>query len=417
MIFKNVLHLFRNPAARNSFIMFFGTMIINFGAYLYQLVVIRIFGPEQYGEFATLISFLFLFSVPANVLQIVLTKYFSIYKARDHIGEARSLFVKTMRWIIGLSLLAFPIFLFFLPFLQRLTHIYRFDSFIYLYITVVGSFGIAVFSSLLNGYQRFFLSSLNMSILTFLRLLSGIAFAPISVPLTILGNAMSEYIAIVFYALSVRFLFAKPAERIQIKFSTVFSFAVPVLFSTLGMTAFFNMDVIWVKHFFDATEAGIYASLTIFGKIIFFAASPIVIVVFPMIAERKEKSIPYASLFYFGLFSVAILSSAIVGMYMFLGEFVIRILFGEAFMNANQYISQYGVFMAFVTMLNYLMTVCLAINKTIAGFLVFIGSIVHSVVILFFHASLYEVIVSISFVSGILTLVLLLYYRYGKSFQ
>lgn len=417
MIFQKILHLSRNSAARNSFIMFFGTMVTNFGAYLYQLVVIRIFGPEQYGEFATLISFLFLLSVPANVLQIVLTKYFSIYKARGHIGQTRSLFLKTMRLILGLSLLAFPLFLLFVPFLQRLTHIYRFDSFIYLYITVVGAFGIAVFSSLLNGYQRFFLSSLNMSILTFLRLLSGIVFAPINVPLAILGNALSEYIAMIFYILSIRFIFVKAAEPIQIKLSDVFLFAVPVLLSTLGMTAFFNMDVILVKHFFDATQAGIYASLTIFGKIIFFAASPIVIVVFPMIIERKEKNIPYASLFYFGLFSVAILSSAIVGMYMFLGEFVIRILFGESFVNASQYLGQYGVFMAFVTMVNYLMTVCLAINKTFAGFLVFLGSIVHSVVIMFFHASLYEVIVGISFVSGILTLVLLLYYRYGRSLR
>ncbi|MCX8008483.1 MAG: oligosaccharide flippase family protein, partial [Patescibacteria group bacterium] len=406
--------LLKNSVARNSAVMFVGTMVTNFGAYLYQLVVVRIFGPEQYSEFAALISLLFLFSVPANVLQIVLTKYFSVFYAREDFGQSRSLFVKTVQFLIFASIVALPIFLVIVPFLQKLIHIHTWESFIFLYFVIAGSFFISLGTALLNGYQKFFASSFIMSILTFIRLLSGFLFAPISVSFAILGNAISQLIGILFYIVAVRFIFLQPKKAITIKFSEILSFSFPVFLSTIGTTAFFNMDVVLVKHFFEQMQAGIYASLTIFGKIIFFASSPIILVIFPMIVERREKKKEYGSLFYFGLLGVCLLSFLIVGVYFTASQFIVEILFGKAFLDAVPYLGQYGMFMSFVTIMNYVMTVCLAINKTKAGLIVFLGSVFQSLVIVFFHRSLFEVIWGISSVTGIIILILLLYYRYGR---
>jgi len=414
-MFSKIHALLKNPVAKNSFIMFIGMMVTNFGAYLYQLVVVRIFGPEKYSEFAALISLLFLLSVPANVLQIVLTKYFSIYKAREETGQARALFTKTLKLVIVSGFFGLPLFLLIIPVLQRLLHIYAIDSFVYLYIVVIGTFIVTAATAVLNGFQKFFASSVILSVLTFARLGTGIIFAPIGVAITILGNALAVLVSIFLYAFSLRFLFVKPQARITIKRSEIISFTVPTLLSTLGMTAFFNMDVVLVKHFFDAASAGIYASLTLFGKIIFFAASPIMIVIFPMIVERREQKKAYSSLFFFGFISVLILCLSIVIAYFISSEVITNLLFGDKFIGAAPYLGAYGMFMAFVTISNYLMTACLAAGKTKAGSIVFLGSCVQSIAIIFFHASLSQVISSISFVGGILICILLLYYRYGKS--
>lgn len=412
---KKIKLFLSNPVARNSAIVFIGTMISNFGAYVYQVVVVRLMGPERYSEFAALLSLLFLLSVPATVLQTVLTKYFSIFKAREEIGEARSLFTQTLKFIGIGSILCIPIYLLVIPLLQNLLHIYSFESFIYLYLIVATTFLVTATSGALNGYQKFFESSAALSLLTFVRLSTGFVFAPISISLTIFGNVIANIVSIFLYGFSVRFLYTKSPKLITVKKSEIIKFAIPTLLSTLGMTAFFNMDVVLVKHFFDVSQAGIYASLTIFGKIIFFAATPIMIVIFPMIVERKEQKESFQSLFIMGFIGVLLLSFGIVFVYAFASTFITRLLFGDKFLTAAPYLTTYGIFMAFVTIVNYLMTVCLAVNKTKAGIIVFSGAVVQTCVMLLFHSSLSQLIASISLVSGALVCILLLYYRYERS--
>lgn len=413
---KQIKTLLSNPVARSSAVVFIGTMIANFGAYLYQVIVIRSMGPERYSEFAALISLLFLLSVPANVLQIVLTKYFSIFKARNELGSARALLSKVLKVILVSGGLGFPIFILVVPFLQNLLHTYSWDSFIYLYLIIISTFVVTAAAGVLNGYQKFFASSAILSILTFVRLFTGLIFAHISVALTVLGNALANIVSFVFYERSLRFIYKQPPQKISVTKKELVSFTIPTFLSTLGMTAFFNMDVVLVKHFFDSTQAGTYASLTIFGKIIYFAAVPVMTVIFPMIIERKEQNKNYQQLFLLGSIVVFILSFSIVLLYYLSSSSITELLFGEKFLVAAPYLSSYGIFMAFVTLINYFMTVCLAVNKTKAGHIVFIGAIIQTVSIIFFHASLSQVISSMSLVCGLLTCILLLYYRYDRSY-
>jgi O-antigen/teichoic acid export membrane protein len=132
-----------------------------------------------------------------------------------------------------------------------------------------------------------------------------------------------------------------------------------------------------------------------------------------MIIEKKQLKRNYDSLFFLGLIGVVVLSIVIVLSYIISGPFVIKLLFGSKFSAAGPYLGIYGIFMAFVTVANYLMTVCLAINKVQSGTIVLIGAICESLAILFFHNSLLQVMISISIVSGILMSILLIYYRYG----
>ena len=54
-----------------------------------------------------------------------------------------------------------------------------------------------------------------------------------------------------------------------------------------------TMDLILVKHFFSDQDAGVYATLSILGKIIYFAASPVASVMFPIVAGKHAKGEKY----------------------------------------------------------------------------------------------------------------------------
>ena len=56
-------------------------------------------GPAQYSELAALFSILFIISVPAQVAQTIMTKFFSERKANNDIGGAKSLLLKTYQYL------------------------------------------------------------------------------------------------------------------------------------------------------------------------------------------------------------------------------------------------------------------------------------------------------------------------------
>ena len=92
-----------------------------------------------------------------------------------------------------------------------------------------------------------------------------------------------------------------------------------------------NSDVILVKHFFSAEEAGLYASLALLGKAVFFATWAVVTVLFPKVIEKEKMGLPHIDLFYKSLLIVAGLGLCMVlGSYYF-GDIVLGLAFGSVY--------------------------------------------------------------------------------------
>lgn len=187
-------------------------------------------------------------------------------------------------------------------------------------------------------------------------------------------------------------------------------FAFPTLMTTLAITMLYNVDVVLVKMFFQAQDAGIYASLNIFGKIIFFASSALLIVLFPMAAERKVSGKEYKSIIRIGLVGVGGISIGIAIVYLLLSSVIPTLLFGNAYANAGQYLGLYGLFLAFITTINYLSMMCLAVNRTKVWRLLFIGVCLQIAGMFLFHTTLFSLIISNVLVTLFLFVSILVYY-------
>lgn len=407
---KYVLLLVNNTVLINSGIMFVGTMVVNLGAYLYHVIVGRIMGPERYGEFAALFSLLFILSVPANVVQISLTKFYSDIKAKGNKGQAKSLLLRILKYLTIGSIVGGLLFIPFIPLLQKMLRIEDVMSFIWLFGIVASSFYITAGNGILNGYQKFLSSSIYQIINVGTRLVTGVLLAPFGAATTLFGMIISNCITLIYGMFPLKFVLEAKSVHHSLPKKEAIQFAFPTLMTTLAITMLYNVDVVLVKMFFQAQDAGIYASLNIFGKIIFFASSALLIVLFPMAAERKVSGKEYKSIIRIGLVGVGGISIGIAIVYLLLSSVIPTLLFGNAYANAGQYLGLYGLFLAFITTINYLSMMCLAVNRTKVWRLLFIGVCLQIAGMFLFHTTLFSLIISNVLVTLFLFVSILVYY-------
>ena len=359
-----VRKIFVHNLARNSAIVFAGSMAANVGSYVYHLLMGRLLGPAGYGEYSSLLSLLYIFTVPLTVSQTVLIKFVSDFKAHGEIGQAKSLFTKVTKMLLVAIVIGFPFAFIAAPWIAGFLHLTTSTLFIVLYALGAFSFLSVPPISLLSGYQRFIWLSIFSAGGIFLKLAISIPMARWGVYGVLLGATMSSLIVYTLYYIPLRFILRIKSAATNLSRTSAFGYAVPTLFTLLGITSLFSTDIILVKHFFQASEAGIYAALAILGKIVFYASSAIATVLFPTVAERAASSGSTKKLILAATGGVASISAGITILYFLFPDSIIRLLFGKAYGGAGVLLGEFGVFITLFSV-GYIITMAsLAIGKT-----------------------------------------------------
>lgn len=377
-----------NKLAFNSAIVFAGSMTANVGSYVYHLLMGRWLGPAGYGEFSSLLSLLYIFTVPLLVGQTVLVKFISGFKAHGEVGQAKTLFVGVTKLFVIVSLMGIPIILVAAPWITSFLHLSSVTLFVMVYILFVISLLTTVTASMVQGYQRF----IWFSVLTAGIILSKVI---LTIPLLrwgLLGAFVAAIIAsavmYLLYFLPLRFILRVKQKPTKLTRQDALGFAVPTLFTLLGITSMFSTDIILVRHFFAAGEAGLYAALAILGKIIFYASSAITFVLFPVLSERTAKGEGTKKLVFSAVGAVAGISSLLTLLYFLFPDLIVRLLFGNAYAGAGIMLGMFGVFIALFSIGNIISSVCLATEKTGVWIVPALCAIVQIIAIAMFHGSI-----------------------------
>lgn len=414
----NLFHILskhtKSSFAQDSVIIFIGTMVANIGSYLYHLIVGRILGPVGYGELSSLISLLYIAGVPTNMLQTVLVKYFSICEARNADGQAKDLFIRTTKFtILLLGIVGVGVFLI-APHIAQFLQLHRWSMIVWVYgIFFVSTLSI-ISASVFQGYQRFIWYSIFLIVGIALKLILSIPLAYQGVEWTLIAFFISLCLTYAIILFPIRFLLKSKIERMDItKRDTIF-YAIPTLLTILGFTSLYSADVVLVKHYFSADVAGVYAALSVLGKIIFYASSAVIIVMFPKISKRYEKHEQTEPLVRISFFTVTGLSLCITGIYFFFPVFVTHLLFGTAYNGLIPYIGLFGVFITFFSMGNLLAMVCLAIGKTAVWIFPMTAAAIQYFGITYMHSSLFAIVVLNIGISFLTVMSVGFYYLYSK---
>lgn len=166
-------------------------------------------------------------------------------------------------------------------------------------------------------------------------------------------------------------------------------------FSALGLIALNlmqNIDLIVAKHLFDETTAGLYASTTVIGKIIFYAASPIAIVMLPICSQKFKNGQNFVKPFLTSIGIALFISISGLLVYSLIPELAIKMLFGPKYLGVVQYLPLYSVYMLVFTLMNFLTMFLISISKFKLSAIPLFAALFQFIGIQFFAHSINDII-------------------------
>ncbi len=405
-----------NQLIAGSAVLFAGNMFANFGNYLYHLVMGRMLGPIDYGILASLISISYLLSIPMAALALVIVKYVSALRGQKKMTTVNYFFKWINRKVLFFGSICFLVYLIVSPWLASFLHL---ESNILLIIIGAVSFAgifLSINQATLQGFLRFswyaIVGIVNVAIKLILAMvLVYLGYRVLGATSAILTGMVISYAVAFFF---IKKIIGTKKERKGFEGKEVFSYALPVFFSILAFTSLYTTDIILVRHFLPAQEAGFYAALATLGKIIFFASTPVVMVMFPMVSERHANGKKYSNLFKLSFGLVFLVCLAISGIYFLFPKLMINILYGSQYLLASHYLWLFAIFLSLYSFSYLLTNFYLSIKKVKVVILPIIAAIAQILFISLFHQNLSQVVwVSVSVLS-LLLITLLIYHFYDE---
>ena len=402
----------QNQLIAGSLVLFVGTMVANFGNYLFHLLMGRMLGPVDYGVLTSLISLTYLFGIPIGTLNWTIIKYVSALRGRKQYGTIAFLLSWLNKKLILFGLAGF-LFLILISFrLSFFLHLESIWPLLLIMTASVVSIYVSVNTAVLQGYLRFGLISISSIIQAVLRITLGPLL--VFLGLRVLGAVSTILLSlIVGYFLTAFFVNRQlkdiKMKAIQLNFQKALGYLVPVFFWTLAFSSFYTTDIILARHFLSPQEAGFYAALATLGKIIFFASSPIIMVMFPMVSERQANGKKYSNLLFLSLGLVALVCFSISGIYFLFPKLMVNLLYGSQYLAAASQLWLFAIFLSLYSLAYLLTNFYLSIKKVEIVVLPVLAALLQIVLIFFFHQDLRQIVLMSVISLALLTGALLLY--------
>lgn len=428
---ETVIKIVKHPFFQGSAIAFVGSFGVNALSYLYNVVIGRMLGVVGYGEYLSLVSILYIASVPSNVLGTVVTKYTAIFSSHNENLKIKSMLIKMTQYSFIFSLAFILILTLFQNQIIAQLKLNQFLSLFLIGLIYTFSFPQTILNGAFTGLQKFVAASVYGAILVSVRIILAVLF--ILLGLYVNGILYSMILSAIMVVLlswisisnsidgtkfSVQQSLLQVGEFIKgiITFSPqatqglmlnkeLLTFAMFTAFNNWGLGSLVQTDIILAKAFLSPYDAGLYSSLAITCKVIPFFTQPLVIVMFPQIVQRVAQKKNFMPLFAAVLGVVTLGAGFVTAIYIFFPQLVITLLFGKKFLEAAPYIGIFSLAQMAYAILNVFSFFFLSIGKNKTASLVLIAAVIQAIGIQLFHSSLTQIImVSIVVIGGCVAL-------------
>jgi len=359
--------------AKNSAILFVGTMVVSVLNYIFHLVIGRVVSVEIYGEAEALISLITIISVPAATLTMVATKYVAACKVQDDKIGSYEILKYLNKKVLMYGLPFFLLAGFATPIIGRYLNIDNNLALILIWLSMLLSFFGAVNLGVLRGWQKFKDISYSGVWGAVAKFIFGIVLVKIGFALNgIVGSFVLGTLAVyVFTIFALRFIFIQKENHNsqsycenKVDFKALKKYIVPVFVGNLAITILGYADMILAKHNLSAIEAGQYGALTVVSKIIFFATGIIASVLFSMSAENSHKGESSHSILKIALTLVLFASLVAIFVYFAYPVFILGMLFGSKYVVVAPFLGWFAIAVTLFSLSNVIFQYLLSIHKT-----------------------------------------------------
>ncbi len=402
-----------------SFYMFLGSNLANVFAFIFNFFLLRKFNISEYGEFASLISLISISVIPATALGPVIVQFATKYFTSKDYESAAKFYLELLKFAAGIGLIIFLLFSFASIPLKNFLHLSQ-QSYIFIAAITIGiSYLSFVNMPFLQSLLKFRFTALITFLMGFLKTLIGIILILFSLKVAgaLWAVLLSFFIPFMLTFWPLKFLFNEKKSLEKLPTRDIIIYAIPSIITVVSLASFTLTDVILVKHFFNSTDAGLYAGLSLVGKIIFYFTAPIPGVMFPLLIKRNETGGDIHKLFYLSILLVLIPSIFITSCYFLFPKLILTLFSGgNRYTQAASYLGFFGIYLTVFSIVNVLVNFFLSLKKTLVAFVVGIDALLQILLIFMFHSNFSQIITISLGLSLLLMVILLLYYvkEYGN---
>ena len=379
-------------------------LAVNGGNYLYNLILGRILGPEQFADAAVLITFLLVLSFVAMTFQLVTAKFSVVFDNEVFKNFVSRVYKNATLVGIGLGVLIIV----FSTQLQNVFNTSTSNMFVIFGIGVPLYFLMSVNRGVFQGKKDF----KSLSITYQAEMLSRLI---ITLGLIFLFNIQSSIVIATGILISFGFgLIPFNFNNINFNITSVIEenrykqvrhFFIITAFYELTQIIINNSDILLVKHYFESYEAGLYASLALIGRIVYFIAWMFVMLLLPTVVQLKKEGKATAPILFKYVGYIAGIATVIVFGCALFPELTIKILFGDSYLAMAPLLWKYALATGLFAISNIFAYYYLSLDRYIPVVISGVFGVLQMSLVIFFHNSL-EQVVHMQIVAMFLLLVL-----------
>lgn len=380
---------------RHNSLLLLATVVTTPLSLLYSILTARVLGPEAFGILGVVLALYQVLAQTIGPFSLVTAKYVAEYHAVGNRPATAALLRRIMRllvWVGVVSLLAIGAIS---PLIRSFLHLDSSRTVILVSLLFAASLGMEMARGVLQGLHAFGQLALNQIAEALARLIVGIGL--LAVGLTVDG-AIVAYIlgvigAIVLVAPRLRAMTRDPGPRPAL--GPILAYTRAVTLMGVSNIVLANASIILVKHYFSAYDAGIFAAVVSFGRILYLVATVFLTTMFPSLAALRATNQSSVRLIALNLTVLTAISVCAIAVLAVLGNALVRIVYGDAYLPAAPLLALYGLSIVIalpIGMVNvYLLASArLALLFTYAG-----GAALQIALLLLVHRTLPQVILMV----------------------
>lgn len=381
--------------------------IFNFLNLVFNFASARLLGPIDYGILATLMSLVFIFNIPNETIQIIVSRYATKYSAEKNFSGIKNLLVKSFRKFGICAVIFFAVFLLFTPLLSIYLSIEK-DLLILTGLFIFGAFLAPITRGVLQGTKRF--NSLGV-----LYVLEGSIKLFFAIILILLGYKVYGAMIGVIFGIVISFLLSfLPLKEFIIKKSDnskilgIYNYSLPALISIFSIMIFYSLDVLLAKVFFSPELTGKYAAVSNLGKVVFLGTWAIARAMFPLASEQHDKKKDPKRILEHSMMILFFISLVVLAIYFVFSEHIISLLYGTQYLDISSLLIFPAIAMILLSMTNIFVMYNLSINRGTRNYISVFFIFLLIILLGKFHSTLLEFSIMLIITSALFFFAMLL---------
>jgi O-antigen/teichoic acid export membrane protein len=373
--------------------------------YIFLLAAGRLLGSDKYGSLAALLGLLAVVLIPAQSVQMAVSREVSLRIASGDSTSAYAFARRTLR----LALIAtVPLVVLALALAAPLSSLLNIDStgiVVLAEASLVTAFIFPVAMGTLQGSQRFHALAA-LYVVPFLFRLGVFAIAATAgyrLGAAVLATTASALVGTALAFGLIRNALAHASARSRIDLRPFLRYLAPVAVGLIGIALLTHIDLLIVKARFTGDEAGAYAAASAFARVGLFLPATILAVLFPRTAARQARGEQTEDILGRSIIATAAFCGALALIYWATGVGLISTSFGPSFRQGGTILGAFALEIGLFSVANILVGYHLSRGETRYAWIVAIGVLVQVTVLALVPSSLTGVVWS-NAVIGVLLL-------------